>query len=92
MCFLPRRLLITGRRLSTRTWGRFLLVLLTILVWDVAGVAYTRLVVAQSDWSLPLAAGITGLWWLGIKWSQERWVYGLAAVIGAVIGTWIGMR
>lgn len=65
---------------------------LTLVLWDWVAVASTRYVVAQSDWSIPLAAVTTILWIYGVRFANQPKVRMVTITLGTIVGTWLGIR
>ena len=67
-----------------------LAVFAVVLVWDWLGTGATRAYADQSLAALPLSAVLTTFWLLGVNLCTKKQVWP-TAIIGGVIGTWLGI-
>ena len=73
-----------------RTASKYVWVALLLTGWDWLATAGTRLVAAQSPWSVLLAASTAAMWWFAVRYCQDTRLATLF-VLCAALGTFLGI-
>ena len=67
-----------------------LIMFAVVLTWDATGTLATRLYAAQSYSAIAASVLLTAFWFAGVK-LVTRWSLAPTAILGAILGTWIGI-
>jgi hypothetical protein len=61
-----------------------------MVLWDWLSTVGTRYIADQSFLAVPFTGAVTVIWWLAIAFPRSK-MMGLAVVLGAVVGTTLGI-